>query len=149
MSITRQFFPELNAITPFLQDFIQRDPFVRTRQSTFGVPIDLYEAPDAYHLQVDVPGYQKDEIQVNMDGNTLRIRGQKQQAQEKKDETKEKPKDQTLLLSERVATKSFERSLELPATIDESKIDAQLKDGVLSMKLGKQHGKQSTPIAIQ
>ena len=90
--------------------------------------IDLSEADDAFHLHVDLPGLDKKDVKIRMEDNRLVISGERR---EQKTE-----KGQNMVHTER-SFGSFYRSLRLPKSIDESKIKATFRNGVLNVDLPK------------
>ncbi|MFC4346855.1 Hsp20/alpha crystallin family protein [Kordiimonas lipolytica] len=91
--------------------------------------MDVRESDEAIDIKVDVPGMDVDDINVTLTDKTLlTIRG------ERKTESEEKLKD--FYRVER-AYGSFLRRIDLPAEVDENKIDASVKRGVLSLHLPK------------
>lgn len=89
---------------------------------------DVTEAEDAIMVHAELPGVAAEDMEVMVSDSALRIRG------EKRGEKKEEAKGRTY--SERFFG-SFERILTIPATVDASKIEANLKDGVLEVRLPK------------
>lgn len=87
---------------------------------------DVSEGEDAIIIHAELPGVVVQDMEVTVLDSTLRIRG------EKRGEKKEEEKGRTY--SERFFG-SFERTIAIPATVDASKIEATLKDGVLEVKL--------------
>lgn len=87
---------------------------------------DVSEGDDAIIIHAELPGVAAQDMEVTVLDSTLRIRG------EKRGEKKEEEKGRTY--SERFFG-SFERTIAIPATVDASKIEATLKDGVLEVKL--------------
>jgi len=93
-----------------------------------GCRVDVREDDEHVYVEAEVPGMSKDEIEITLEGGVLRIAG------EKKQETERKEGDYHL--RERRYGK-FERSFTLPTTVDEGKVNATLKDGVLTITLDK------------
>lgn len=96
-----------------------------------GIPapaIDLYEEKDEIVAKAELPGIEKDAIQVNVTDHLLTIKGEKK----KEEETKEK----NFYRSER-SYGSFIRSVELPADVHGEKARASFKNGVLEIRLPK------------
>jgi HSP20 family protein len=91
--------------------------------------VDVRE--DAEHIYVDaeMPGFTKDEIDITMENSTLTI-----SAEKKAEQKQEKPGE--YLLNERRYSR-YLRSFNLPPTVNESSVQANLKDGVLTVTLGK------------
>lgn len=111
-------------------NIFNRDLFNRRRDGT----ADLTWSPRCDVTQVDctmvvhaeLPGVDQKDIDVSLDGGMLTVRG------EKRSEKKEEEKGRTY--SERFYG-SFERSISMPEGVDESKIEATLKDGVLEVRV--------------
>ncbi|NLK06197.1 MAG: Hsp20/alpha crystallin family protein [Spirochaetales bacterium] len=91
-------------------------------------PVDIYETEKAYVVEAELAGYKQDEVQVNVDKHVLRISSDKQSL---KDVDGKKS-----LVRERYF-KKFERSFSLPEDIDESAIEGEFSDGVLTVTLPK------------
>ena len=128
MSLAR-LFPELRA---FRNDFFEP---LDLRQDMYPTPrMDVIETKESFQVKADVPGFSKDQIDIDIQGNTLSIKG-------KYDKTKEQ-KDEHYHTQERVQS-SFSRSLTLPFQVDPTKVKAELKDGVLQIMLPKNELKSS------
>jgi len=93
------------------------------------VKLDITENGDAYQVSAEMPGVKKEDINITVDGNLVRI------SAETKKETEEKKGDQ-VLRSERYYGR-LERAFTLDADVDDSKVDAKYADGVLKLKLPK------------
>ena len=90
--------------------------------------IDVAETDKAYEITAELPGIDQKNIEVNVANGGITIRGEKEQ------ETEEKKKD--YYLSER-RYGSFQRAFAVPDGVDTDKIDAQFKNGVLTVTLPK------------
>jgi HSP20 family protein len=90
--------------------------------------VDETEDEKAFHIQVELPGMDREDVDITLANGMLMIRG------EKKREDEEKGKD--FYRKER-SFGSFRRTLPIPAEVDESKIDASFKKGVLYIELPK------------
>jgi HSP20 family protein len=90
--------------------------------------LDLSETESALQIRMDVPGLKAEEINVEISGNTVRISG------ERKEEKEEKGR--TYHCVERQAG-TFARTVTLPASIQEDKVSAECKDGVLTITMPK------------
>jgi HSP20 family protein len=100
--------------------------------------VDIREDKDAYFVEVELPGLTKDEVKITMENNILTIQG------EKKQEKEEKRRDYHR--SERVYG-SFQRSFTLPSSVKNDKIEAQYKNGILTVTLPKVE--EAKPKAIE
>lgn len=90
--------------------------------------VDETEDEKAFHIKVELPGMDKDDVDVTLSGGVLTIRG------EKKREEEEKGKD--FYRKER-SFGSFNRSLPVLMDVDESKIEAKFEKGILYIELPK------------
>jgi HSP20 family protein len=90
--------------------------------------VDITENRDRYTLNAELPGISKEDVQVTLENNVLTIRGEKKTNAEQKEGDVHR-------IERRYG--SFERSFTLPAAVDVNKIDAQFKDGVLTLTLPK------------
>lgn len=90
--------------------------------------LDVKETEKAIVIAAELPGVDESDISVEVNERVLTIRGEKKQEKEES--------DKGYHLSER-SYGSFMRSLQLPFAIDESKIEATYKKGVLSITVPK------------
>lgn len=90
--------------------------------------VDVYEDQKQVTVEVDLPGVDEKDVSVTMADGVLTIKGEKKSEREEKEEN--------YYLSER-SYGAFERSLTLPDTIDENKIEAQFDKGVLKITVQK------------
>jgi HSP20 family protein len=90
--------------------------------------IDLSESDDALEVKADLPGLEEKDIDVTLRDGALLISG------ERKHETEERKKN--YYRAER-AYGSFSRSIPLPCEVDQDRIEAQFKKGVLTVRLPK------------
>ena len=94
------------------------------------VMLDIDETEDdkAVHMSIELPGMDEEDIDITLSGRLLTIRG------EKKEDEKEEGKD--YYRRER-SYGAFRRTLELPGEVDESKIEASFKKGILRIEFPK------------
>jgi len=91
---------------------------------------DVAETDDAVKITADLPGLTEKEIDVSLADGVLTIKG------ERKSEKEEGGKDKRYHRVER-SYGAFERAMSLPADVDESKVSAEFKNGVLELTLPK------------
>ncbi len=94
----------------------------------FAPTADAAASNDAYEITIELPGVKADDIDVSVHDGTLTVKGEKRSEQ-----TKE---GQTWFFSERTFG-SFLRSFRLPGDANADAIDAQHKDGVLTLSIPK------------
>ena len=121
-----------NSFSTMLDRFF--DEAVRSNQN-FIPSVDLKETDEGYEIDVNVPGMKKDDINVELDGNTLHISGEKQQKNEDKDKTYPRVESEYGY---------FHRSFNLPDSAKVDNIDAEYEDGVLKIHVPKDKEKTET-----
>lgn len=100
---------------------------------------DIYETKDNYVFKIEVPGLSKDDIEVDLKENVLTISGEKKEDKEVKKENYHRVES---------FYGSFSRSFTIPKDIDSKKIDAQMKNGILELKIGKAEEVKAKKIPI-
>jgi HSP20 family protein len=90
--------------------------------------VDVVDRDDEVLVRAEVPGYNKEDIEVSVSNSTLTIKG------ETKTEEKEEKGDYYRC---EISRGSFSRVIALPAEVDESKAKAAMKDGMLELTLPK------------
>ncbi len=109
----------------------------------FTPAVDLEETPSTYIVRSDLPGLDKDKINLTIRDNTLTIEGIRQTSSEKED-------TQQGFYSQERSYGTFSRSLTLPGPVDENKVTADYKNGVLTITLPKAgEQKNIQKVAIQ
>jgi HSP20 family protein len=103
--------------------------------------VDVAEQNGTYLVTAELPGVKKEDIHVSVDGNQVTL-----EAEVKRE--REASKDERVLHTERVFGK-VTRSFTLPQEIDEPKVQAKFKDGVLELTLPKKQPQARKQISIQ
>lgn len=99
---------------------------------------NLYESADDYVIVSRLPGVNKDDLEITLKDNTLHISG---------DRKKRSNEDSSLHLNERYSGK-FERNFILNEKVDPDKVSAEIKNGLLVVKLSKSAETKPRKIAI-
>jgi HSP20 family protein len=102
--------------------------------------IDIEDRGNDFLVTVEAAGFKKNEIDINVCGDTLEVSGSK--------ETGEDEKKKEFVRKERMS-ESFYRTVELPEEVKYEEISADLKDGVLEIMLPKKNPKQRKKVAIK
>jgi len=97
-------------------------------QGRFVPAIDVSEDEDGLTLSAEVPGMERDDLDVTVDNGVLTLRG------EKKEEVKT---DEANFHRVERRYGRFERRIRLPDYVDQAKIEASYKDGVLRLRMPK------------
>jgi HSP20 family protein len=124
----------------------RNEPFFRTaflpgRAARRYPLINLYEDKDAVYLEALAPGVDPATLNLSVVGNTLSITGEKRRVAGD-------VKPEAFHRSER-ATGKFVRHLQLPVEVDEGKVRADYKDGLLLITLPKAEKAKPKQIAVQ
>jgi HSP20 family protein len=115
--------------SPFGRSVFDVQPFWRGEIGWGKAPaVDIVDKGNAYEITAELPGMDESNIDVKFADGTLTIKG------EKRDEREEKKKE--YCLSER-RYGSFQRSFGVPDGVDADKIEANFKNGVLTVTLPK------------
>jgi len=122
------------------QDFFSGWEPIRGQGREWAPAIDVSENDKAIEVKAEMPGVKSEDIDLNMTGDTLTIRG------EKKEEKEEEAKSYQRL--ERHYG-SFERMLQLPRSVDLDRADAEFEDGVLTITLPKKEPAKPKPIKLK
>ncbi len=94
----------------------------------FSPSMDLAETDESLQIRVDVPGMKPEEIDIEVNGTTLRISGERKEEKEEKGKTYHR-------VERRVG--SFSRVVTLPCAVKEDKVAAECHDGILTVTLPK------------
>lgn len=129
-----------NEMERFFEDF-GRAPAMASAERTYTPACDVSEKDDGFMLCMDLPGFKKEDIKIEMNENVLTISG------ERKREVKAdvEPKGHRI---ERYYG-SFARSFSLPTNVDVEKIEAHYEDGVLNLHIPKTQVAAPRRIEIQ
>jgi HSP20 family protein len=92
--------------------------------------VDVSETDKEVKLELELPGINPDDVEITADNNVLTVRG------EKHGERKEGAEDSRYHIVER-SYGTFTRSFQLPQGLDDSKIQAECNNGILSVRIPK------------
>jgi HSP20 family protein len=106
--------------------------------TTWSPAVDIYETEGEIMVQAELPGVDRKDIALNLEKNVLTLKGERHFEKETKQENYHR--------IER-AYGGFSRSFSIPAIVDEEKIRADYKDGILKISLPKKE--QVKPKQIQ
>ena len=106
---------------------------------------DIRETENAYELDIDLPGFKKDEINVQLERGQLTIQAAKSMNKEEKD------KEGKYIRKERYAG-AMSRSFYVGEAVEKNEIRARFEDGILKLSVPKKDSKaveESKYIAIE
>ncbi len=102
-------------------------------------PINIYETEQAIEILVEAPGYQREDLDLQLDNGVLTIKGKREVT----------PPEQAVILRKERAEKAFEKKVQLTTDLDMESLSAELQQGLLSIRLPKAARAQAKQIAIQ
>jgi len=97
---------------------------------------DIYETDSGYMIAIDLPGIKRDDIEIDIDDNRLLVKGARV-IDDSRSRRSERPRGK------------FLRSFSVPAAIDQNKIGADYKDGVLQIRLPKRAEQKAQKIEVK
>ncbi len=101
--------------------------------------VDITEGDDAYHIDAEIPGVDKDDIEVSVEGNRVAINAETKHEKEKKNEKE--------LIVERSWGRAY-RAFALPGDVDGDRTEARYEKGVLTLTLPKKANGSARRIAV-
>ena len=102
--------------------------------------IDLYQTDDEVVVRAALPGFKPDEVQINVTGDVLTLRGETRQEEEQKDKAWH-------IREHRWG--SFERSVALPVGVVSDKANAEFENGILTITLPKSEEVKPRMISVK
>jgi HSP20 family protein len=101
--------------------------------------VDITEDDNAWHIDAEIPGVDKDDIEVSVEGNRVAINAETKRETEKKNEKE--------LIVERSWGRAY-RAFALPGDIDGNRTEARYDKGVLTLTLPKKANGSARRIAV-
>ena len=140
--------PSVSLFTPFSRmadrDFVSdmmRSFLGEQRPANTWTPsADVYETPTHYVLTFDVPGFDPNQIEISLVGETLTVSGERTATARAENEREH--------LSERSYGK-FTRTFTFPAAVAGEEVDASAKNGVLEIRVAKAKEAQPKKVKIR
>jgi len=139
-NITR-YDPFNELVDDLFKGFFVRPLAFEPRAELVRMKLEVAEKNGTYLVTAELPGVRKEDINVTVDGAQVTL------AAEVKRE-KEAAGNDRLLHTERSFGK-LTRTFTLPQELDEAKVEAKFRDGILELALPKKAAAQRKPIAIQ
>ena len=109
-------------------------------EGAWGPVVDVIEDDDNVVIRANLPGMEKDDIDLSVVGDTLTLKGEKKQESEVKEGNYYRIERSYGL---------FQREIPLPSAVDADKVEASYKDGVLEVKLPRKEGAKAKKISIK
>ena len=142
MANVTRFDPFNDLVDDLFRGFLVRPVAYEGRGDAFArMKVEVAEKNGGYKVTAELAGVRKEDIHVSVDGPQVTIEAEVKQE-------KEAPKDERVLHTERTFGK-LTRSFTLPQEVDEAKVEARFRDGVLELTLPKKAAAQRKQITIQ
>lgn len=134
-----EFLSMHDKINRLFQDEVLQDKERDVAMHAWTPATDIYETQEEYVFRLELPGIRKEEIKVEFNGETLNISGERKEEKDVKKESYHR--------LERCCG-TFKRSFSIPKNVDGSKITAQMKDGILELRVPKVEESKTKAIPI-
>ena len=142
MSNLTRFDPFNELVDDLFKGFLVRPYGYEPREAVAPrMKVDVAEKNGAYLVTAEIPGVKKEDIKVSVDGTQVTLEAEVKQE-------REATQDERVLHVERAYGKAM-RSFTLPQELDEAKVEAKYRDGVLELMLPKKAAAARKQIAIQ
>jgi HSP20 family protein len=120
---------------------IRWDPFrgMDTMKESWSPSVDIFETENEVVIKAELPGMEAKDIEIKLENNVLMLRGDRRFEKETKNENYHRVER---------SYGNFTRSFSLPAFVDDSKVNAEYKNGLLRIVLPKKEQARSKEIKI-
>lgn len=128
-ALSRRYEPLPSVFENFLKPWTDWTPFKEFNLNPNTVPaVNVVENEKTYELDLAVPGMDKKDFHIDLEGNIMTISSEKEESKEVKEENYSR---------QEYNYSSFCRSFTLPSLVSKEKIDARYENGILKIKLPK------------
>ena len=136
--------PVQKSINQFFDEFLNDIPanWGRNLQNSFNPPVNILETKEAYHMELNAPGRNKEDFKINIENGLLSISFEKKTENDSED---------VKSVRKEFSFESFKRSFSIDEKIQADNIQAKYENGVLKLYLPKKDEVKETPkeISIQ
>jgi HSP20 family protein len=130
-------FADLNR----MQREVERNFFgPRNRQADFAPAVDVHEDAESLVLRAELPGVKREDIDIQVDANVLTLKGERKIEQEEEGRRYHRVER---------SYGTFVRQFQLPTNVDATKIDAELADGILTLRILKKAEQKARKIEVK
>lgn len=102
--------------------------------------VDVYEDREELVFRAELPGLEQKEVEVMLEDHTLTLRGERKLHREDKRENYQRIES---------SYGNFTRSFTLPATVDQDRVRAEMRSGILEVHVPKREGARGKTIPIK
>jgi len=144
MTFVKMNNPVQKSINQFFDEFLNEIPSTWNRnvQNVFNPPVNILETKDAYHMELNAPGRNKEDFKINIENGLLTISFEKKV---------ENVSEDVKSVRKEFSFESFKRSFNIDEKIQADNIQAKYENGVLKLYLPKKEEVKENPkqISIQ
>jgi len=109
----------------------------RALQKYLSPEVSIFESKDGYLLEAEMPGVNKDGLEIALESNTMTLLGRRNQ-----------PDAKATTLYRESAQGDYRRVFELDPAIDTSKIEAKINQGLLTVRLPKSEAVKPRKVTV-
>jgi HSP20 family protein len=125
-------FSDLRSSSPYREE--------ETAQGFLVPPVDIYETEESLVFKAELPGVTKEDILVEVKDNTMTLKGEKRFMKEVKEEGYHRVER---------AYGAFQRAFTLPGMVEQDKVKAKFRDGILEIVLPKSEKAKPKQIQVE
>jgi HSP20 family protein len=114
-------------------------PSLKMSNVGFDFAADLYEDGNNLVAEMNIPGFDGDKIEVEVENNHLRVGGSREEVAEKKEKNH---------YTKEIQRGMFERVIPLPSQVDQARVEAEYKGGVLKVTMPKKEGSMEKRVKV-
>ena len=134
---SRSFLPSI--VDDFFgRDYLPSSNLFDTQRGISMPSVNIVEGKEDFRIEVAAPGLEKDDFKIDLENNVLTISSERE-------ESSEKQEDENRYMRREFCYSSFRRAFSLPNTVDADKIEANHKNGVLSIVIPKREEAKVKP----
>lgn len=137
---TPSIWREMDRLQQEMNNFFGDLPRRRLRKAPSFPAMNIWAAEHSAMVTAEIPGVSKDDLEINVTGDTLTISGVRKQ-DELPDEVHYHRQERTY--------GEFNRSMQLPYTVDINKVKATFKNGILSVDLPRVEAEKPKKITVK
>ncbi len=115
-------------------------PGLPARAESWMPAVDIRKADGAYHIEMEVPGFKAEEIEVEAHDQVLTVQGER---------SEDKTSEEGDYVHRERRFGRFVRRFNLPGGVDSEKINAQVKDGLLQVVIPSSKAEGPQKIAVE
>jgi HSP20 family protein len=137
--VKQPLFPELDALDRRFRRLFGGMPLMPAFVAAPAPAADVYETPDEYVFELEVPGYEEDGLGIELSDHSLTVKGSRTETTD--------VDEKSYRLHERLEG-TFERMFTLPREVDSELVTAEFENGVLKVHAPKLATAQPRKVAI-